>query len=79
MARTILEPITIANAPTLSLCVVNYNGARYLPDTLPAVRTIRNQFEEVLLVDNGSTDDSVENRDPNSIASPAYLASRATK
>lgn len=42
------------------LCVINYNGARYLPDTLGALRTRAAEFGDVVLVDDASTDDSVE-------------------
>jgi GT2 family glycosyltransferase len=44
----------------VSACVVNYNGERYLEATLTAVRRSRTRFAEILLVDNGSTDRSLE-------------------
>ncbi len=43
----------------VTLCIVNYDGAHYLPATLEAVRAMRPAPAEVLLVDNASTDDSV--------------------
>ena len=48
------------NVPELSLCIINHNGERYLPQTLWAVDVIRDLFREVLLVDNASTDASLE-------------------
>ncbi len=41
----------------ISLCVVNYNGAHYLPATLDAVMAMDPAPDELLLVDNASTDD----------------------
>lgn len=51
----------------VTLCIVNYNGLRHLERTLPAVRAIADEFVEILLVDNASTDGSlayVETRFP---------------
>ncbi len=42
----------------VSVCVVNYNGRTYLPETLEAIRRSSPAPAEVLLVDNGSTDGS---------------------
>jgi GT2 family glycosyltransferase len=42
-----------------SLCVINYNGEAHLRQSLPAAASQAEQFEEILLVDNGSTDDSI--------------------
>ncbi len=42
-----------------SLCVVNYNGARQLPRILGSAVALADQLEEILLVDNASTDASV--------------------
>ncbi len=42
-----------------TLCVINYNGAAYLPATLDAVTADHGRFGEVLLIDNASTDESV--------------------
>ena len=48
-------------SPTLySICMVNYNGERYLNESLNAVFSQRGKFEEVLLVDNASDDRSLE-------------------
>jgi GT2 family glycosyltransferase len=42
-----------------TLCIVNHNGARFLPTTLRAASELAHQFAEILLIDNASTDDSV--------------------
>ena len=42
----------------ISLCVVNYNGERYLDATLGAAYE-HPVFEEILVVDNESTDDGL--------------------
>lgn len=41
------------------LCVINYNGSRYLPESLGRVRELRAQFGRVAFVDDASTDDSL--------------------
>jgi GT2 family glycosyltransferase len=43
----------------VTLCIINYNGERYLPRTLEAVRESGLRFDEVLLVDDASSDRSV--------------------
>jgi GT2 family glycosyltransferase len=45
------EPVT--------LCIVNYNGERYLPRTMEAARRSVPAFDEILLVDDASPDRSV--------------------
>jgi len=50
-------------APALrrpSACVVNFDGREYLERSLGALRAVRDEVEEVLLVDNGSRDGSVD-------------------
>ncbi|MFW6078041.1 MAG: glycosyltransferase [Gemmatimonadota bacterium] len=42
-----------------ALCVINYNGARYLPTTLATLRERRDRFGDAVLVDDASTDDSI--------------------
>lgn len=44
----------------VSVVVCNYNGEEHLPECLGALRTLRGAVEEVLLVDNASTDASLE-------------------
>lgn len=49
------------NAPgRVSVIIVNYNGRRYLETCLPALATQTHPAFEILLVDNASTDDSVD-------------------
>lgn len=43
-----------------SVIVINWNGRRYLEDCLTALRTQTWPHREVILVDNGSTDGSIE-------------------
>ena len=42
-----------------SLCIVNFNGAAFLPATLAAAVGQRDRFHEILLVDNDSDDESL--------------------
>ncbi len=51
-----MSELSAADRLPVTLCIVNYNGARYLPATLDAVRAMRPRPTEVLLVDNASTD-----------------------
>ena len=44
----------------VSLCMINYNGEAYLRESLPAALRQAACFEEILLVDNGSTDGSLD-------------------
>jgi GT2 family glycosyltransferase len=44
--------------PDVTLCIINYNGAKHLPDALEAIRDQSWPFAEVLLVDDASDDDS---------------------
>ena len=43
-----------------SLCIVNYNGMSMLPQVLSAARTIADRFDEIMVVDNSSTDGSTD-------------------
>jgi GT2 family glycosyltransferase len=43
----------------VTLCIVNYQGAEYLPRALDAARRCATLFAEILVVDNGSTDGGV--------------------
>ena len=51
---------TDARTPTLTVCVVNFQGAGFLEETLDAVRALKAPVGEVLVVDNASTDGSAE-------------------
>ena len=44
---------------TVSLCIVNFNGERYLQQTLQAVYDQDTVFAEIILVDNASQDDGL--------------------
>ena len=57
-----LEVMTKEAHPTkgLTLCVVNYNGERYLDETLGAALAVTFKFEEIILIDNASDDGSLE-------------------
>jgi GT2 family glycosyltransferase len=46
-------------AKPVSLCIVNYEGAGKLPGALAAARVSAMPFAEILVVDNGSTDDAI--------------------
>ena len=45
---------------TVSVLLCNYNDARYLPDSLSAICAQTRLPEEVVVIDDGSTDNSVE-------------------
>ncbi len=45
---------------TLSACIPNYNHARYLPDALAALLAQERPPDEIIVLDDASTDDSVE-------------------
>lgn len=47
-------------APALSVCIVNYEGADVLERTLEGVRALRPPVGQVIVVDNASTDGSAE-------------------
>lgn len=47
-------------SPTFSICIPNYNYGRYLGETLESVLAQTYADFEVVVVDNASTDDSVE-------------------
>jgi GT2 family glycosyltransferase len=50
----------IVRAPAKpTLCVINFNGAKVLPQTLSAACALQERFAAILLVDNGSQDDSL--------------------
>lgn len=46
--------------PTIAAVVVNHNYARYLPAAVDSVLAQREAFDEVIVVDDGSTDDSLD-------------------
>jgi GT2 family glycosyltransferase len=44
----------------ITLCMVNYNGERYLEESLGSVFSQRREYIEILFVDDGSDDRSIE-------------------
>ena len=44
----------------MSVLLCNYNDARYLPDSLSAICTQTRLPEEVIVLDDGSTDNSLK-------------------
>jgi glycosyltransferase involved in cell wall biosynthesis len=46
--------------PTLAVVIANYNYARFLPDAMDSVLAQQPPFAEIIVVDDGSTDDSVQ-------------------
>lgn len=46
--------------PSTTLCIINYNGKAEMAMTWKAVSAIRHQFDEILVIDNGSTDGSLD-------------------
>jgi glycosyltransferase domain-containing protein len=48
------------SAPTVSVLLCNYNDARFLPDSLNAICTQTRAPDEVVVLDDGSTDNSME-------------------
>jgi len=50
----------VTNSNLVSIVVLNWNGARYLSDCLKSIYLQDYKFLEIIIVDNGSTDGSVE-------------------
>ncbi len=48
------------SSPTVSIVVANYNHAHYLPQCLDAIFAQERPADEVIVIDDGSTDSSVE-------------------
>jgi GT2 family glycosyltransferase len=48
------------SAHCLSVCITNYNGERYLEESLGSIFAQKKKFDEILLVDNASDDRSLE-------------------
>lgn len=46
--------------PLVSIVILNYNGAHYLKTFLPSVLATEYDHKEVVVADNGSTDDSLD-------------------
>jgi len=50
----------MSNHPTTTIIVLNWNGRSYLKASLDALSTQTHKADHIVLVDNGSTDDSLE-------------------
>jgi len=48
------------NNPLISIIIVNYNGKKYLERTLPKILNLNYVNKEIIIVDNGSIDWSIE-------------------
>ena len=57
----------------ISVIIVNYNGEAYLQQALDSLRTQTFQDFEVLLVDNASTDGSVDNLNVDGVPGYRFL------
>ena len=57
---TTIAPAVVSNRPIASVVVVNYNGANHLAPLLDHLRQQTVTDLELIVVDNGSTDGSIE-------------------
>ena len=48
------------NIPLISIVILNYNGLNYLKETIPLIKNINYKNFEIIVVDNGSSDGSVD-------------------
>jgi GT2 family glycosyltransferase len=55
-----IQPPSAPDARAISLCIINHNGAHHLEHSLAAARCSSLQFQEIILIDNASTDSSLE-------------------
>ena len=46
--------------PTISIVILNFNGVKYLQEFLPSVMATQYDAFEIIVADNGSTDNSLE-------------------
>jgi hypothetical protein len=54
------KSLALADLPSVAVAVLNYNGLRWLPNCLSSVASTKYPNLDVYLVDNGSTDGSVD-------------------
>ncbi|MDD2870873.1 MAG: glycosyltransferase [Candidatus Gracilibacteria bacterium] len=48
------------NIPLISIVIINYNGLKYLKRTIPKIVNLSYKNKEIIIVDNGSKDGSIE-------------------
>lgn len=58
--HTLADPITAQPRPTIAVVVPNYNHARFLSESLSSIANQIRPPDEVLIIDDGSHDNSVE-------------------
>lgn len=51
--------MTTVPAEPVTLCIINYNGLEYLQEAISNVQALSSKFNEILVVDNASTDASL--------------------
>jgi GT2 family glycosyltransferase len=56
----VVDPLSYSDYPQVSIIVLNYNGRDYLRNCLRSIQQLTYPFIEVIVVDNGSTDGSVD-------------------
>jgi len=57
---TFVSSVDIVNKPLVSVIIVNFNGKTHLEECLKSLMNITHPKFEVILVDNNSTDDSIQ-------------------
>jgi glycosyltransferase involved in cell wall biosynthesis len=55
-----LTTTKMTERPEVTVAILNYNGRGYLADTIGSIRDLEYPVKEVLMVDDGSQDGSVE-------------------
>lgn len=55
-----MTPSRPATRPTVAAVIVNYNYARYLPEAVESLLVQETPFDDIVVVNDGSTDDSMQ-------------------
>ena len=50
----------MSNFPKISVVMLNYNGLKYIKKTIPSILKLSYSNFELIVVDNGSTDGSID-------------------
>src|SRR3954470_14585541 len=61
------------STPEVSICIASYNHARFLPATIESALSQTYQNIEIIIVDDGSTDDSLAIAESYSYRYPALV------